>query len=171
MWLSVGPGPILSFAVLERGCLASSVCNLSSLSLSSCPPLFYFSLSGVAAPPGIWIPCKMRFGRLSTANDEEAGHKALPIRLPLMKRNKQSAQDAKENVPPEVTDEHEKGTASTKASRRRTVIDFFKHKSGHKVEAEPENILERMSTQRTKSVSAIFRGFLSATKELTCPTE
>lgn len=93
----------------------------------------------------------MRFGRLSTANDEEAGHKALPIRLPLMKRNKQSAQDAKENVPPEVTDDHEKATASTKASRRRTVIDFFKHKSGHKAEAEPENILERMSTQRTKS--------------------
>lgn len=113
----------------------------------------------------------MRFGRLSTANDEEAGHKALPIRLPLMKRNKQSAQDAKENVPPEVTDDHEKATASTKASRRRTVIDFFKHKSGHKAEAEPENILERMSTQRTKSVSAIFRELLSATKELTCPTE
>ena len=116
----------------------------------------------------------MRFGRLSTANDEEAGHKALPIRLPLMKRNKQSAQDAKENVPPEVTDDHEKATASTKASRRRTVIDFFKHKSGHKAEAEPENILERMSTQRTKSVSAIFREFLyflSAPKELICPSE
>ena len=98
----------------------------------------------------------MRFGRLSTADDDEAGRKGLPIRLPLMKRNRQSAQDAKENVPPELMDDHEKANPSTKASRRRTVIDFFKHKGGHKTEAEgePENILERMSTQRTKSVSS-----------------
>jgi hypothetical protein len=99
----------------------------------------------------------MRFGRLSTADDEEAGRKALPFGLPLMKRNRQSAQDAKENVPPEHVEDHEKANASTKSSRRRTVIDFFKHKSGHKAETEPENILERMSTQRTKSVGAIFR--------------
>ena len=99
----------------------------------------------------------MRFGRLSAADDDEAGRKALPIRLPLMKRNRQSAQDAKENVPPELMDDHDKADSSTKASRRRTVIDFFKHKSGHKAEAEPENILERMSTQRTKSVSLTFR--------------
>ena len=99
----------------------------------------------------------MRFGRLSAADDDEAGRKALPIRLPLMKRNRQSAQDAKENVPPEHMEDHEKASASTKASRRRTVIDFFKHKSGHKAEAESENILERMSTQRTKSVGSTFR--------------
>jgi hypothetical protein len=103
----------------------------------------------------------MRFGRLSTADDEEAGRKALPIRLPLMKRNRQSAQDAKENVPPELMDDHEKATSSTKASRRRTVIDFFKHKSGHKAEAEPENMLERMSTQRTKSVGLTFRKIIT----------
>lgn len=102
----------------------------------------------------------MRFGRSSTADDDEAGRKALPIRLPLMKRNRQSAQDAKENVPPEHTEDYEKATASTKASRRRTVIDFFKHKSGHKAEAEPENILERMSTQRTKSVGLTFKEFV-----------
>ena len=99
----------------------------------------------------------MRFGRLSNADDEEAGRKALPFGLPLMKRNRQSAQDAKENVPPEHMEDHEKAAASTKASRRRTVIDFFKHKSGHKAEAEPENILERMSTQRTKSVGLTFK--------------
>lgn len=98
----------------------------------------------------------MRFGRLSTADDEEGGRKGLPIRLPIMKRNRQSAQDAKENVPPELMDDHGQTAPSTKASRRRTVIDFFKHKSGHKAEAEPENILTRMSTQRTKSVGAIF---------------
>lgn len=99
----------------------------------------------------------MRFGRLSTADDEEGGHKGLPIRLPLMKRNRQSAQDAKENVPPELMDDHEKASPSTKASRRRTVIDFFKHKGGHKDDAEPENDLTRMSTQRTKSVSLAFK--------------
>jgi len=49
-------------------------------------------------------------------------------------------------------DDHGKEIQSTKASRRRTVIDFFKHKSGHKAEAEPEADLTRMSTQRTKSV-------------------
>jgi hypothetical protein len=102
----------------------------------------------------------MRFGRLSTTDDDETGRKALPIRLPLMKRNRQSAQDAKENVPPEGMDDHEKATASPKASRRRTVIDFFKHKSGHKAEVEPENILERMSTHRTKSVGSTLEGIV-----------
>ena len=106
----------------------------------------------------------MRFGRLSTTDDEEAGRKALPFGLPLMKRNRQSAQDAKENVPPEHVEDHGKANDSAKASRRRTVIDFFKHKSGHKAETEPENILERMSTQRTKSVSPILCKPTYATK-------
>lgn len=95
----------------------------------------------------------MRFRRLSIADDDEGGRKGLPIRLPIMKRNRQSAQDAKENISPEHEDDHEKATSSTKASRRRTVIDFFKHKGGHKAEAENENILTRMSTEKTKSVS------------------
>lgn len=96
----------------------------------------------------------MRFGRSSSADDDEGGRKGFPIRLPMMNRNRQSAQDAKENIPSEHEDDHEKAMSSTKASRRRTVIDFFKHKGVHKAEPEPENILERMSTQRTKSVSS-----------------
>lgn len=106
----------------------------------------------------------MRFGRLSTANDEEAGHKALPIRLPLMKRNRQSAQDAKENIPPEHEDGHDKVLSpSTKASRRKTVIDFFKHKNEEpKATAESDNILTRMSTERTKSVSGLSQDMSSS---------
>jgi hypothetical protein len=102
----------------------------------------------------------MRFGRLSTTDDEEGGRKGLPIRLPMMKRNRQSVLDAKENISPEQQDDHGTAIPSTKASRRRTVMDFFKHKGGHKAEAENENEKEkeddltRMSTQRTKSVSS-----------------
>jgi hypothetical protein len=99
----------------------------------------------------------MRFGRLSTTDDEEGGRKGLPIRLPMMKRNRQSVLDTKENISPEQEDDHGGAILSTKASRRRTVIDFFKHKGGHKAEAENENEKEdeltRLSTQRTKSVS------------------
>jgi hypothetical protein len=98
----------------------------------------------------------MRFGRLSTTDDDEGGRKGLPMLLPMMKRNRQSAREAKENVPPKVQNDHGEAMPSTKASRRRTVIDFFKHKGEPRAEAENEAILTRMTTQRTKSVGLNF---------------
>lgn len=95
----------------------------------------------------------MRFRRSSTVENEEDGKKGVPIRLPIMRRNRQSVQEAKENIPPEQNDAHDSAASSPKTSRRRTMIDFFKHKSGPKVDEESENGLTRMSTQRTKSVS------------------
>jgi hypothetical protein len=95
----------------------------------------------------------MRFRRSSNVEDGEGGKKGTPIRLPMMGRNRQSVQEAKENIPPEHTDAHDSASSSPKASRRRTMIDFFKHKSPQTVDEESENGLTRMSTQRTKSVS------------------
>jgi hypothetical protein len=95
----------------------------------------------------------MRFRRSSTVDDEEGGKKGSPIRLPMMRRNRQSVQEVKENIPPEQNDAHDSASSSPKASRRRTMIDFFKHKPPQKVEEESENGLTRMNTQRTKSVS------------------
>lgn len=92
----------------------------------------------------------MRFGRRSTADDEGG----MPIRLPFMKRNRQPAQESKENVPPEDGDMHDSAFSSPKASRRKTVFDLFKHKDGgHKDDEETDNILTRMTAQRNKSVS------------------
>jgi hypothetical protein len=100
------------------------------------------------------ISSKMRFRRSSTVEDEDSGKKSSPIRLPMMRRNRHSVQESKENIPPDSTiDAHDSASSSPKASRRRTMIDFFKHKPGPKVEEESENGLTRMSTQRTKSVS------------------
>ena len=99
-------------------------------------------------------PSKMRFRRSSTVEDEDGGKKSSPIRLPMMRRNRHSVQESKENIPPDSTiDAHDSASSSPKASRRRTMIDFFKHEPGPKVEEESENGLTRMSTQRTKSVS------------------
>jgi hypothetical protein len=96
---------------------------------------------------------KMRFRRSSTVDDEEGGKKGTPIRLPMMRRNRQSVQEFKENIPPQHDDAHDSASTSPKASRRRTMIDFFKHKPPPKVDEESENGLTRMDTQRTKSVS------------------
>lgn len=100
----------------------------------------------------------MRFGRSSMGEEEEGGRKGLPFHLPMMKRNRQSVQDTKENIPPEGNNDHDPTSPTTKASRRKTVIDFFKHKGEPKADAENENILTRMSTERTKSVSCQFQG-------------
>lgn len=87
--------------------------------------------------------------------DEEGG---LPIRLPFMKqRNRQSVQDSKENVPPEDGEMHDSAFSSPKASKRKTVIDLFKHKGGeHKADDDSnDNILTRMTGQRNKSVRMV----------------
>lgn len=120
---------------------------------------FYTSLSTVLSfflvsylPSTWWLgfTIRMRFGRRSTADDDGG----LPIRLPFMKRNRQPAQESKENVPPEDGDMHDSVVSSPKASRRKTVIDMFKHKgSGRKDDEEGENILTRMTAHRNKSVS------------------
>lgn len=86
-------------------------------------------------------------------DDEESGKKGMPIRLPMMRRNRQSVQEGKQDIPPEQNNMHDSAASSPKASRRRTMIDFFKHKSGQQVDDESENGLTRMSTQRTRSVS------------------
>jgi hypothetical protein len=154
MWLSVlaYPSRLLSFL---RGAIASLL--VCTFQLTFLPVVSLSLFIGAGFLLGSWEPCKMRFGRLGTTDDEEGGRKGLPIRLPMMKRNRQSVLDTKENIPPELDDDHGTAIPSTKASRRRTVIDFFKHKGGHKAEAENENEKEddltRMSTQRTKSVS------------------
>lgn len=96
---------------------------------------------------------KMRFRRSSTVEEEDGGKKSSPIRLPMIWGNRHSVQEAKENIPPEHIDAHDSASSSPKASRRRTMIDFFKHKPAQKVDEEGENGLTRMSTQRTKSVS------------------
>lgn len=96
----------------------------------------------------------MRLGRLSSETDQDGDRKASPFRLPIMKRHRQPAQEVKENVAPEDDAiAHERAVSSSKASKRRTVIDFFKHKGGqHKAEEEEnDNILTRMTTQKTKS--------------------
>lgn len=82
------------------------------------------------------------------ADDEEGGRKGI---LSKMMRHRQPAQEAKEDVAPEQKDLHDSAVSSPKASRRRTVIDFFKHKGHHNNDEESENILTR--THRTKSVS------------------
>lgn len=93
----------------------------------------------------------MRFRRSSNVEDEDSGKKSSPILLPMMRRNRHSVQEAKENIPPVHNDAHDSASSSPKTSRRRTMIDFFKHKSPPKVDEEGENGLARMSTQRTKS--------------------
>lgn len=96
---------------------------------------------------------KMRFRRSSNVDDEEGGKKGAPVRLPMMRRNRQSVQEFKENIPPQHDVAHDSASSSPKASRRRTMIDFFKHKPQQQVDEESENSLTRMDTQRTKSVS------------------
>lgn len=96
----------------------------------------------------------MRLGRLSSETDQDGERKGSPFRLPIMKRHRQPAQEVKENVAPEDDAiSHERAASSSKASKRRTVIDFFKQKGGYQKaeEDENDNILTRMTTQKTKS--------------------
>jgi hypothetical protein len=151
MWPLIWPFPhvLLHYYLLTRGACFPSVCTFP-VSFS----LVFLCVSGIPSSHILSsTSSKMRFRRPSTVEDDDGGKKSSPIRLPMMRRNRHSVQEAKENIPPEHSDAHDSASSSPKASRRRTMIDFFKHKPGPKVEEESENGLTRMSTQRTKSVS------------------